>query len=214
MHDAPDVPAPPSSWTTLLIAGILLALGGLLVWFSPSLAEGAWLGAAIALAVGFGRQGALIGRSAVGRVALVAVPVVMIGTGMLLNRYALEPFAAVLVLNDVPPAPEVVRLLAIACGGALIAVAAAVVASAFIARSGAFSDSWGWLALPVLAGGAMCALARDLIVATFAVSIGFFDLDGWLTLIQLIGSVGVGGVLIFVAVVARSRMPVPEQPVR
>lgn len=207
MEEKPD--AAPFSWMTLLTAGILLVLGGLSMWLALAPAEGAWLGAAVALAIGFGRTGAAIGRSAVGRVALVAVPIVTIGTGMLLERHALEPFEATLILGDVPPAPAIVRLLAIAGGGAATAIAAAVVASVLIARSGVFPAPFGWLALPVLIGGALCAIARDLISATFAVMIGFAGLDSWLALTQFIGSVTVGGILIFVALVARSRMLVP-----
>ncbi|QMU96512.1 hypothetical protein FVO59_04275 [Microbacterium esteraromaticum] len=211
MQQQTDAPIARPRWMTLLVTGILLVAGGLTLWVSPSLAEGAWLGAAIALAVG--RTGIPIGLSVAGRIALVAVPIVMIGTGMRLEQDALEPFDAVILLNDVPVAPEVMHLLVIAGGGAVLAAAAGVVASVLIVRSNVFSNGWGWLALPVLAGGAMCAIARDLIVATFAVSIGYAELDTWLMLAQFIGSVVVGGVLIFVAVVARSRMPVPEQPV-
>lgn len=208
MQRTPDALPARSPATTLVIAGALLVLGGLIVWFVPSLAAAAGLAAAITLALGTGRTSAAVVRPVLGRIALIAVPVATIVTGWMLDRHPLELFAAAQMAGGAAPDPALLRLWGIGGTGAAIAVLAAVTAAALIVRTGEIPDGWGWLAAPVLIGGALCSIVRDLerVSIGFAVDALGAALDSWLLLVQVIGSVAAGGALILFGVVSRARM--------
>ena len=208
MDRSPDALATRSPWMTLLVAGALLVAGGMIASFLPHLAEAAWLAAAISLALGTGRTGSPVVRPVLGRLALFAVPAATIVTGWTLNRTPLELFAAARMAGGGEPDPELIRLWGIAGTGAGIAVVAAVIAAALIVRTGEIPGGWGWLAAPVLIGGALCSIIRDLERASLGVGVraAGAELDAFLLLVQIIGSVAVGGVLILFGVVSRSQL--------